>query len=87
MQQFDVEAERTLEGSINSYEATNSIIDLTFGLPRNWISSERVHLGLNAGWQQHLYNNFWQWKNPSLAPTPNGDLIISGWFFGGRLDF
>ncbi len=70
------------------------VIDLLLGL--RWdtkFDDDRFHLGLQAGWESHVY--FGQNQFPIFCDDFNfgkffanqGDLFLQGWTFGARFDF
>jgi hypothetical protein len=71
----------------DSYRTTKTAIDLNLGVQWDKTFYERYHLGINVGWEQHMYPNMWQWQAVGYSPTPNGDFSTSGWAFGARFDF
>ena len=69
------------------YRIGKTNIDLMLGLQWDAILCKTMHLGLNVGWDLHMYPDIWQWLHTAITPTPSGDLVFNGVSFGGRLDF
>jgi len=70
------------------------IADLAFGIA--WdrgFADDAIHFGINVGWEQHYFwaqNEYMKFVNTELSgayTTHQGDLGVSGWVFGARLDF
>lgn len=77
-----------------SYRISHAILDIELGL--RWdhmFDNDRFHLGLHAGWENHVYfsqNQFPVFVDDfSLGTLVNnqGDLTFQGWTFGARFDF
>lgn len=78
----------------NTYRISHPILDLEMGLRwDNMFSDDRVHLGLQIGWEHHIY--FSQNQFPIFTDdlsfgqfvSNQGDLTLQGWTFSARLDF
>lgn len=78
----------------NHYRVSHPILDLQMGLRwDNMFSDDRVHLGIQVGWEHHIY--FSQNQLPNFSDDFNlgkfvvnqGDLTLQGWTFSARLDF
>jgi hypothetical protein len=66
-----------------------AIIDLALGL--RWdhmFANDRLHLGINIGWEEHYFlgqNQFL--RTQGAIVTARNDLTVTGWTFGARMDF
>lgn len=78
----------------NHYRISHPVLDIAMGLRwDNMFSDDRVHLGLQVGWEHHVY--FSQNQFPNFVDDVNlgkfvvnqGDLTLQGWTFSARLDF
>lgn len=70
------------------YDVSKFVYDLQVGLSWGTTFASSYHLELLAGWESHFFSNMWQWLGTDgSTPTPNGDLSLSGFNFGARLDF
>lgn len=70
------------------------IADLGLGLRWDYMfMDDRVHLGLSAGWKDHMYfgqNQFLATSNAryvGINETQNEDLTLQGFVLGARIDF
>lgn len=77
-----------------SYRISHPIFDLMMGLRYDHMFfNDRFHLGLQIGWEHHVY--FSQNQFPAFVNTPSigtvvsnqGDLAFQGWTFAVRFDF
>lgn len=78
----------------NSYHISHPVLDLQLGLRWDYMfSHDRFHLGLQAGWEHHVYFNQNQFMyfvddyNNGVFVSNQGDLTFQGWTFGARFDF
>jgi hypothetical protein len=78
----------------NSFRISHPILDLLFGLRYDHMfSNDRFHLGLQLGWEHHVYfsqNQFPVFTDDiSLGSfvANQGDLTLQGWTLGARFDF
>ncbi len=78
----------------NSFVACRPVADLQLGI--SWdhgFADDAVHFGINFGWEQHYFwgqNQFNKFVDTQLSGsyvTNQGDLGVSGWTLGFRLDF
>jgi hypothetical protein len=76
------------------YRVSHPILDLEMGLRwDNMFSNDRFHLGLQIGWEHHIYFSQNQFPlfvdNASLGSfvANQGDLTLQGWTFSARFDF
>jgi hypothetical protein len=78
----------TLHAS-DSFCCCRAITDLALGLKwDHMFAKNRIHLGINVGWEEHLLFGQNQFYGASASSLPiNNDLTIQGWVFGARLDF
>jgi hypothetical protein len=76
------------------HHVAHPILDLQLGLRWDWMfDNDHFHLGLQAGWEDHVY--FSQNQFPIFSDDYNfgkffanqGDLAFQGWTFGARFDF
>jgi hypothetical protein len=76
------------------YRISHPILDLEMGLRwDNMFSNDRFHLGLQVGWEHHIY--FSQNQFPIFVDDISlgsfvqnqGDLTLQGWTFSARFDF
>ena len=79
---------------VNSYRAARAITDLQLGLRWDYLSpSSRYHLGIQAGWEQHLFfsqNQFMDFVDDTadgVFVQNQGDLELQGWTIAMRFDF
>lgn len=103
---FDVSKQDNLHGLIEGAIASSSthlkdhfsiatyIADLSIGLRWDYMfSDDRIHLGLQAGWEDHMYfgqNQFLVTPNSlyiGLNENRNENLTLQGFALGARLDF
>lgn len=94
---FDTEDELTDFEFIDldeSYRVSHPVLDLSMGIRwDNMFYDDRLHLGLQVGWEHHVYfsqNQFPIFVNdPSLGlfVSNQGDLTLQGWTFSARFDF
>ena len=77
-----------------SYRVSQPILDLQMGFRwDNMFCDDRYHLGLQVGWEHHVY--FSQNQFPFFTDDVSlgsyvanqGDLTLQGWTFGARFDF
>ncbi len=78
----------------NSYRISHPILDLVMGLRYDHMfSNDRFHLGLQLGWEHHVYFSQNQFPvfvdDVSLGSivSNQGDLTLQGWSIGARFDF
>ncbi len=78
----------------NSYHVSHPILDLEMGVRwDNMFSNDRYHLGLQIGWEHHIYfsqNQFPTFTSDDSLGTfvsNQGDLTLQGWTFAARFDF
>lgn len=78
----------------DSYRVSHPILDLAMGVRwDNMFYDDRLHLGLQVGWEHHIYfsqNQFPVFVNdPSIGvfASNQGDLALQGWTFSARFDF
>lgn len=78
----------------DKFIACRPIADLGLGI--SWdhgFADDAVHFGINFGWEQHYFwgqNQFDRFVDTQLSGayvTNQGDLGVSGWVLGARLDF
>ncbi len=76
------------------YRVSHPTLDLEMGVRwDNMFSSDRFHLGLQIGWEHHIY--FSQNQFPVFVDdvalgalvSNQGDLTLQGWTFSARFDF
>ncbi len=76
------------------YRISHPVLDLEMGLRwDNMFCDDRIHLGLQIGWEHHIY--FSQNQFPIFTDdfafgqfvSNQGDLTLQGWTFSARLDF
>ena len=76
------------------YHADRAIADMALGL--RWdhmFDHDRYHLGIQAGWEHHLFfgqNQFMRFVDdaaPGVLLSNQGDLMITGWILNARFDF
>lgn len=76
------------------YRVSHPVLDIQMGLRwDNMFSDDRFHLGLQVGWEHHIY--FSQNQLPVFSDDFNfgkffanqGDLTLQGWTFAARFDF
>ncbi len=73
----------------DNFLCARAIVDLALGL--RWdhmFLSDRLHLGLHAGWEEHYFlgqNQFL--RTQGAIVTARNDLTITGWAFGAAFDF
>ena len=71
----------------NFYRISHPILDFQLGLRwDNMFYNDRFHLGLDLGWEHHVYFSQNQFPTSSNA-NANGDLTTQGWTFAARFDF
>jgi hypothetical protein len=70
------------------------ILDLALGLRWDWkFDDDRFHLGLQAGWENHVYFSQNQFpffpnvRNRGAFYANQGDLTFQGWTFGALFEF
>ena len=85
--QFGIDAD-------NSYHISHPVLDLQLGLRWDYMfSHDRFHLGLQGGWEHHVYfsqNQFMFFTddfNNGTFVTNQGDLTFQGWTLAARFDF
>jgi hypothetical protein len=78
----------------NTYRISHPILDLAMGLRYDCMfSDDRFHVGLQAGWEHHVYlsqNQFPKFVDDISLGTNvrnQGDLALQGWTFSARFDF
>jgi hypothetical protein len=78
----------------NLRRVAQPILDLQLGLRWDWkFNGDRLHLGLQVGWENHVYFNqnqfpfFCDGTNFGKFFANQGDLSMQGWSFGARFDF
>ena len=78
----------------NTYRVSHPILDMEMGVRwDNMFCNDRYHLGLQIGWEHHIY--FSQNQFPVLVDdvslgsvvSNQGDLTFQGWTFSARFDF
>lgn len=76
------------------YRISHPILDLQMGVRwDNMFSNDRYHLGLQVGWEHHIYfsqNQFPKFTDDVSLGTfvvNQGDLTFQGWTFSARFDF
>ncbi len=78
----------------DTYRVSHPILDIEMGLRwDNMFCNDRYHLGLQVGWEHHIY--FSQNQFPMFADDISigtfvqnqGDLTLQGWTFAARFDF
>lgn len=103
---FDVSKQDELYGSVggtttsasthlkDNFRIARYIADLCLGLRWDYMfSDDRIHLGLQAGWEDHIYfgqNQFLTTPNSTyigINDNENQDLTLQGFVLGARLDF
>jgi hypothetical protein len=84
----------TYLGLGNSYRISQPILDLEMGLRwDNMFSNDRFHLGVQIGWEHHVYFSQNQFPtfvsntSPGSFVSNQGDLTFQGWTFEARFDF
>lgn len=87
-------AEVTFMDFRDSRRISHPILDIEAGVRwDNMFSNDRFHLGLQIGWEHHVYFSQNQFpiftSNASLGTYVNnqGDLTLQGWTFAARFDF
>lgn len=79
---------------VNSFRVSEPIVDLEAGIRwDNMFWNDRFHLGLQIGWEHHVY--FSQNQFPVFVDDVSlgsfvanqGDLTLQGWTFAARFDF
>lgn len=70
------------------------ILDLALGLRWDWkFDDDRFHLGLQAGWENHVYFSQNQFmfipnvRNRGAFYSNQGDMTFQGWTFGAQFEF
>ena len=78
----------------NRYRVSHPILDLMLGLRYDTMfSCDRYHLGLQVGWEHHIYfsqNQFPVFVDRQAIGTfvaNQGDLTLQGWTLAARFDF
>ncbi len=78
----------------NSYRISHPVLDMMMGLRYDYMfSNDSFHLGLELGWEHHVY--FSQNQFPVFTDALSlgnfvqnqGDLTFQGWTLGARFDF
>jgi len=77
-----------------SYRISHPILDVQGGIRwDNMFDHDRLHLGVQIGWEHHIYFSQNQFpvfpdaSNPGLMVSNQGDLALQGWTFSARFDF
>ncbi len=78
----------------DSFRVSHPILDMQLGMMWDQMFyRDRFHVGLHAGWEQHIYfsqNQFAYFIDDTSIgafTTNNGDLTYQGWTVGARFDF
>lgn len=83
----EVQSSTTLYSLTDTYEVTKHVTDVGFGLRWNHSFVDKMYnIGVQLGWEQHFFDNFWQWSKASDI-RPNGDLSTYGWNFSVNFNF
>jgi hypothetical protein len=93
-QPLDADTDGLYANVHNSYRISQPVLDLALGLQWDYMfCNDRIHLGLHAGWEHHIYfsqNQFPSFTNAvskGIYVSNQGDLALQGWTIGARLDF
>ncbi len=77
-----------------TYRISHPILDLQMGLRwDNMFDGDRFHLGLQVGWEHHIYFSqnqfpkFYDDTSAGMFVSNQGDLTLQGWTFSARFDF
>lgn len=78
----------------NRYRISQPVLDLEMGVRwDNMFCNDRFHLGLQVGWEHHVYFSQNQFPvftdnvSRGVFVSNQGDLTLQGWTFAARFDF
>lgn len=74
--------------SADNFHTIKATLEFGVGLRGEWwFSEDRYHFLVQAGWEEHLWINYNQLIQTSVAQAHSGDLIMQGLTFKLRFDF